>query len=72
MDNFYKRLGAELQKRCKAIKLSQTAVGEEMGVTPQQVSKYFLAQDRLPIDKFILLCKMLECKMCDVTRVAEG
>jgi len=71
MDNFYKRLGAELKARCKAERYTQSMVADDLGLTYQQVQKYFSGANRVPVHNLIIICRMLGCKMCDVVKEAE-
>jgi len=72
MDNLYKRLGPILKQRCKDERYTQSMIAEALGITYQQVQKYFSGANRIPLDRFMLICDLLGCKACDVYREAEG
>jgi len=50
-------IGSRLKLLRKDLKLSQAKLGEEIGITFQQVKKYEKGINRLPIENMIILCK---------------
>lgn len=53
-------IGSRLRERRKVLGLSQSAVGDVIGVTYQQVQKYERGNNRLSVGTLIDLCAYLE------------
>lgn len=60
----------EIGKAVKAIRtvrgMSQTTLGEALGITFQQIQKYEKGTNRLSVSSLIRVCKALQCTPMDV------
>jgi len=53
-------IGLKIKKRRKALKMTQTELADEVGVSFQQVQKYENGQSRLFLSNFITICNSLK------------
>lgn len=56
-------IGRAIYKRRRALKLSQTELGKEVGVSFQQIRKYETAQNRVSASSLLLLAEALEMEI---------
>lgn len=66
MRTYYGKLGRHMRKKCKEAGLTYSATGEALGITYQQVQKYFSGENRIPIHRVYQIADLLEC---DVTEL---
>lgn len=60
--DFYKNLGWALRSQRRVRKVSIEQVSEAVGVSNQQIQKYETGQNRIPVDKLIAYCDVLQIK----------
>ena len=54
-------IGQRLRDARNAVGLSQSELGEQIGVTFQQIQKYEKGSNRVSVPKLIQICKVLGC-----------
>lgn len=60
LDAINVKVGRNIEKRRKTLRMSQSDLGRAVGVTFQQIHKYETGETRLPVDKLYLMCKQLD------------
>lgn len=58
-------LGMKVRLRRKALQMSQTALGDKVGVTFQQIQKYERGANRIAGSTWVRIAKALECRVAD-------
>ena len=64
-------IGARLRVRRKQLGLSQTELGERLGVSFQQLQKYERGTNRISASSLIVLADALECRPTDLLGVED-
>lgn len=64
--------GARLRAIRTSRKMSQTALGDAIGVTFQQVQKYERGSNRMSVSTIHAICKALNCAITDIIPPLEG
>ena len=59
-------LGAKIREARKSLGLSQTELGETVGITFQQVQKYESGRNRLSVSRLLQLCRTLKINIADM------
>lgn len=70
-NDYDERLGLKIAARRTALGLTQSDVGEALGVSFQQVQKYEKGRNRVPASKYGAVCVALEMTLADLIG-AEG
>lgn len=61
-----RELGARVRARRRELRMSQTRLGERLGVTFQQVQKYERGVNRISASALILISEALHCRPADL------
>ena len=61
--NINAQVGQQLKKRRKSLKLSQTQLGEILGITYQQIQKYESGVNKVSPDRLVDLSKALDAPL---------
>jgi len=59
-------LGARIRDRRRSLKMSQSKLGDRLGVTFQQVQKYERGANRVSISSLVLISEALGCTVGDL------
>jgi transcriptional regulator with XRE-family HTH domain len=65
-------VGAQIRLRRNMLGLSQTEMGEQIGVTFQQVQKYEKGVNRIGASRLLQICEVLDCTPADLFKGAPG
>ena len=66
-----REVGARVRARRRELRLSQTKLGDTLGVTFQQVQKYERGVNRISASALVLLSEALQCRPGDLLGVEE-
>ena len=69
---FYKKLGWTLRSQRRGNKISSNVIARELKITIQQLQKYEVGENRIPIDKFVKYCELLKVKPDWLSDWAKG
>ena len=70
-NEYDKRLGLKIAAQRIALGLTQTALGQALGVSFQQIQKYEKGRNRVPASKYAAICVALKMTLADLIGV-EG
>ena len=59
-------LGLRIRRRRKALKLSQTALAQGIGITFQQIQKYERGFNRVSFSRLVSIAHVLDCRVIDL------
>lgn len=57
-----RQIGARIRARRLELDISQTALGDGIGVTFQQIQKYERGVNRVAVSTLLEICKVLDCR----------
>jgi len=63
---FDAELGARVRDRRRSLRMSQTALGERLDVSFQQVQKYECGTNRISVSSLIVIAEALQCSVDDL------
>lgn len=66
------RIGAEMRARRAALRLSQDAVAEQLGVSQAQMAKYESGTNQVPIDKVPALVEILQVDVSSLLGIGSN
>ena len=64
-------LGGNIRIRRKSLGISQSSLGEAVGLTFQQVQKYERGKNRVSFSKLVGIAKALDCRVADLIEGLE-
>jgi transcriptional regulator with XRE-family HTH domain len=70
-DQIDAEVGARVRARRRALKLSQSALGDRLGVTFQQIQKYERGANRISASSLVLIAEALSCSPSDLLGVED-
>lgn len=59
---FYEKLGWALRSQRRFNKISSNLIAQELKITIQQLQKYEVGENRIPLDKFFKYCELIKVK----------
>jgi transcriptional regulator with XRE-family HTH domain len=59
-------IGAQMRDRRTALDISQTALGEKLGVTFQQIQKYESGENRVSAARLFEICEVLDVSLASM------
>jgi transcriptional regulator with XRE-family HTH domain len=67
-----REVGARVRARRRELRMSQSKLGDQLGVTFQQVQKYERGVNRISASSLVLIAEALQCRPTDLLGVDEG
>ena len=67
-----REVGARVRARRRELRMSQTRLGDRLGVTFQQVQKYERGVNRISASTLVLVAEALQCRATDLLGVDEA
>ncbi len=67
-----REVGARVRARRRELRMSQTKLGDKLGVTFQQVQKYERGVNRISASALVLIAEALQCRPADLLGVEES
>lgn len=69
---FYKALGGRLKTQIKLVGLTLENVGGIIGVSYQQAAKYLSGENRIPLDKLLMLTDVLGIDAAEILQISSN
>lgn len=67
-----REVGARVRARRRELRMSQTRLGDKLGVTFQQIQKYERGVNRISASALVLVAEALQCRATDLLGVEDG
>ncbi len=67
-----REVGARVRARRRELRMSQTRLGDKLGVTFQQVQKYERGVNRISASSLVLVAEALQCRTTDLLGVDDA
>jgi transcriptional regulator with XRE-family HTH domain len=71
-DQIDTEVGARVRARRRELRMSQSKLGDKLGVTFQQVQKYERGANRISASSLVLIAEALHCRPTDLLGVDDG
>ncbi len=65
-------VGARVRARRRELRMSQSKLGDRLGVTFQQVQKYERGSNRISASSLVLIAEALQCRPADLLGADDG